>query len=598
MRGFETKRDDGYLPIESYAALGDGRSVALAGADGSIDWWCVPQLDSPPLFDRLLDAEEGGYFSIQPEDAFTAEREYLPDSNVLSTVFRTARGAVRLTESLNSGVAGRLPWSELARRLEGLEGEVRLGICVRPGNRLQSANPWVEPNRNVPVLHLDDLVAIFRHTEDVCVEDLGDTKIRATVAMKAGSRAVVALIVTESSPLVVPTIEEIDGRIDSSDEAWRVWTGQLSGKTRYENAVRRSALALKLLLFSPTGAVAAAATTSLPERIGGQKNYDYRFAWLRDAAYTVKALLRAGAKQEVQAAFAWILAVLRHHGTNVRVFYTLNAEIAPEERELPLPGYRNTRPVRYGNRARTQRQLNGFGDLLETAAVFTEFGNVLDTKSSQFLSDLADRCADEWRQPDSGIWELEDLQHYTFSKIGCWMALNRAVQLAEQKHIDAGHCARWQRERDRIRDWIDTHCWSEEKQAYTQYAGSDKLDASLLLATRFQFERKDRLDLTRIAIQKELCRGPLVYRYTGVEKEEGAFWACSFWLVEAFAFLGHVQEAETTMEELLELAERSNGLLAEMIDPDSGHLVGNSPQGLSHLALIHAANAITDATAQ
>lgn len=590
-------RAAGALPLLQYAALGDGRSVALVGTDGSIDWWCVPNLDSLPLFDRLLDAESGGRFSITPVDDFCVERHYRADSNVFEQVFSTASGSARVTDSLNSGSAGRLPWSELARRIEGISGSVAFRIEVCVGTRLDEATPWREESPYGEVMHIDGIVLALRCSERVNRTSSSDTGIVATLRTTAGSRDTIALLVAAQAPVILPALAAIDARIDRSDAAWREWTGNLTVDEPYAEAVRRSALALKLLLFSPTGAIAAAATMSLPERIGGQKNYDYRYAWVRDVAYTIKAFLRVGATEEAAAAFGWLIAAIRADDGFVSTMYRLDGSCAPNERALDLPGYGQSRPVRSGNRARDQLQLGLFGDVFETAALFVDRGHLLDLATRALLGTMADRCADTWRKRDSGIWELEEQHHYTISKIGCWTALDRAGALAESGQIDSTHRARWMRERDRIRDWIDAECWSHKKQSYTLHPGSERLDASLLLAARFGFERRDRLALTRDAVRRELARGPLVYRYSGMDDEEGTFIACGFWLVEAYALLGDLPAAVSQMDGMLAACAGNLGLLNEQIDPVSGEMLGNMPQALSHLALIHAANAISQARA-
>jgi GH15 family glucan-1,4-alpha-glucosidase len=269
------------------------------------------------------------------------------------------------------------------------------------------------------------------------------------------------------------------------------------------------------------------------------------------------------------------------------VVYTLSGKTVPPEEILDVPGYRNSFPVRTGNRARLQVQLSCYGDILETAALFAEMGHVLDPPAAQLLEDLAEQCIERWQGKDSSIWELEDEQHYTFSKIGCWLALSNAADLARRGHIN-GDFERWEKESQRILEWIDEHCWSSAKQSYTFYPGSERLDAALLLTTRFGFEHDGRLAKTRAAIERELAVGPLVYRYSGAEKEEGTFVACSCWLVEAYAFLGEVDRAEEMLKDLLEKLGNNFGILNEEIDPETGEGLGNLPQGLSHLALLHA----------
>ncbi len=591
-------RDEGgTLPLELYAALGDGRGVAVVGADGSVDWFGVPGMDSPPLFDRLLDPEHGGRFSITPEHPFSVERRYRPDSNVLEQVFTTRSGRVRITDSLNSGISGRLPWCELARRVEGLAGEVPLMVEVHPGRRLDGASPWREETGQGDVLHIDGVIAALRHDGGLETIVRDDVRTLARLVAREGSRTVIAVLASSDEPLILPPLDVIDRRIDRSDRSWREWSGDLRISCAYPAEVRRSALALKLLLFSPTGAIAAAATTSLPERIGGAKTYDYRYAWVRDVAFTIKAFLRVGATEEAKAAFSWLTATIGRHDGDLRTMYALEGSLAPAEVELDLPGYGGSRPVRTGNRARDQLQLSIYGDVLQTAALFVEDGHVLDLVTRKLLADLADRCADLWRKKDSGIWELEDEQHYTMSKIGCWTALNRAVQLSDAGQIQSNQKHRWQRERDRIRDWIDRECWSERKRSYTLHAGTEKLDAALMLAVPFGFERRDRLALTRDAVHRELldpadANGACIHRYSGMPAEEGTFIACGFWLVEAYALLGDHAGAVRQMDGMLRACGGNLGLYTEMIEPGTGRMLGNLPQALSHLALILAADAI------
>jgi GH15 family glucan-1,4-alpha-glucosidase len=583
-------RDDGYLALEDYGALGDGRSVALSGADGSIDWWCVPNLDSPPLFDRLLDPEEGGRFVITPADAFTVERHYLPDSNVLETVFTTAGGRARLTESMNSGTAGRLPWAELARRVEGLEGTVAFTVEMRPGRRANGASPYRSTIGRHAVFHVGSVLGLFLHGEGF-VPDHADEAITGTLTVRAGQREVLAIVAGEGEPLVVPTIPAIDDRIDVSDQEWRTWSGRVDYRGEHRDAFIRSVLALKLLLFSPSGAIAAAATTSLPEGIGGAKNYDYRYAWVRDAGYTIKAFLAAGAQAEAKAAFTWLLTRLAEHDT--QVCYTLGGDLVPGTTGIDVPGYRRSVPVRTGNEASGQHQHGIYGDIFETAASFVGCGNILDPASAELLSHLADQCADAWRRKDAGIWELPEPEHYTMSKVSCWQALARAVELADEGQLPTTCRDRWARERDRIAAWIEEHCWSDAKQAFVFYPGSDRLDASLALAVRFGFDGRDRLEKTLDAIDAELGAGPYHYRYSGVHAEEGCFLACTFWMIEARALLGQRSRAEAAFRAITAALDRGVGIMTEMADPATGAFLGNLPQGLSHLAHVMALDVLS-----
>jgi len=598
----QPSRDNGFAGLGDYAAIGEGRSVALIAPDGSIDWWCAPNLDAKPLFDRLLDAGVGGYFQIVPREPYRVTRRYRDNSNVLETRFETDSGTVLLTESINSTLAGRLPWGELARRIEGVSGDVELEIRLRFGTAAETRSPWIADTEKGKVFHIADVMAMFRTSDDIRITLLDDEQVCATLRTSAGSRSLCALLITENEPLAVPELSAIDQRIETSHTGWTSWVESLSYDGSYPALVKRSALSLKFLWYSPTGALAAAATTSLPEGIGGEKNYDYRYAWVRDACLIIKAFVYLGALEDCKAAFSWLSQTILRHGVRLRACYALNGDEVPEERFPPLSGYQDSQPVRVGNNARDQVQLSMYGDMLATAQLFIEAGHVLDITTSRMLGELANCCADHWRQKDCGIWELPELQHYTHSKMACWMALDRAVALAENQHIEPTWLGRWQRERDRIRDWIETHCWSEQKQAYLFYVGSeDRLDASLALVHSYgNAVNPQRMLSTYRAIHHELGNdSAMLYRYSGVDQEESTFLACAFWLAEAWAEMGNIEQADQAMQQILATLDRHGNvdIFNEMFDVRSQSWRGNMPQGLSHLALICAAQAISESKA-
>ncbi|KAL0480014.1 trehalase [Acrasis kona] len=312
---------------------------------------------------------------------------------------------------------------------------------------------------------------------------------------------------------------------------------------------------------------------------------------------TIKSFLHAGALEESKASFTWLTRVMRSNGEEMRACYTLTGKLVPDEKYPEMEGYMQSLPIRKGNHANNQFQLSMYGDIMECAYLFIKAGHVVDIETGRLLSELTNQCADRWRSKDSGIWELQELQNYTFSKMACWLALNRAIQLADEGHLEPTWIPRWTRERDRIRKWVDQHCWCDSKQAYTFYPGTDRLDAAILLVARVGFDNDgDRMKSTCRAIVKELGRGPLLYRYSGMEKEEGCFIACSFWMVEALVAFKQVDEAIQLFQQLIKSLDRHLGLLTEMVDPDTMSALGNFPQGLSHLSLIFAANAITEAT--
>ncbi|QII37681.1 glycoside hydrolase family 15 protein [Rouxiella badensis] len=594
----EFRDEEGFCDIGDYAAVGEGRTVSLLSPDGSADWWCVPDLDSPPLFDRLLDAERGGYFQLLPAEPYRMTRQYRENSNVLETIYETAKGRVKVTESINSTLAGCLPWNEFARRIEGLEGTVSMALTLRIGTASDTRTPWQHETPEGTAWHVGNLLLMLRTQENIKFSSCADDGAEATFPVKAGERTLAALLVTENKPLAVPSLKRIDKHIETSDIAWRDWVDSLDYKGKYKPQVIRSALALKFLWHSPTGALAAAATTSLPEGKGSGKNYDYRYAWVRDACMIIRSFLYIGALDDCQAAFSWLTDALYDSGCEMHTCFTLNGEPVPEEVMIPVQGYRGEQPVRHGNNAASQLQLSNYGDVLDTAVLFTQAGHVLDLKTSRLLGQMANLCADTWRQEDSGIWELQESHHYTHSKMASWLALHQAVHLAKGEHIEPTWVGRWERERDRIRDWIEENCWSEERQSYTFWAGSNDLDAAVGLMHQYGKEVSPKRMLSTLrAIQQELgTDGNLLYRYSGVEKEENTFIACGFWLASSLAVLGHQKEAEENLQSLLEIlgGGKNAGIMSEMYDVRTKKCYGNLPQGLSHLSVICAAHIITE----
>jgi pentatricopeptide repeat protein len=586
------RRVDGFVPIEDYGVIGDGRTVALIASDGQVDWWPVPTLDSPPVCAAILDPPQGGVIKLSPVGEFSSHRHYREGTNVLETTFRTETGTVKVTDALNVGAAGRLPWNELARAMEGQDGEVRLRWEVAPGTRFGQARPFTWQRGGTAVVQVGDqqlAVTAF----GLGPLEVGPHSVSGEVTIGAGEKGLLVLVATDNEPSPIPRRDAVEARLEATSRAWAEWTSGVSYQGPWAEAVRRSALALKLLLYAPSGSIAAAPTTSLPEAVGGPKNWDYRYSWVRDSSFTLDAMIALDLREEVHAAVSWLLATVAGTAPNLHVFYKLDGRVAEEETDLDVPGYRGSQPVRSGNSAAGQSQLGTFGDLFDTVLRYASEGHLLDDHTGQLLVLLADQCCDRWTQQDSGIWELTDIQHYTISKIGCWVALDRACQLAAAGQMPDDHAARWATERDEIRAWVDANCWSEKRSAYTMHAEGDSLDAAVLLAGRTGFERGKRLSSTIDAVRRELGRGPFLYRYSGMEYEEGAFVACSFWMVDALVRCGRLEEAKDLMDDMVETANEV-GLLSEQIDPASREFLGNFPQGLSHLALINAAYAYVE----
>ena len=589
-------RRDGAVDLRSYAAIGDSRTVALIAHDGSIDWLPLQDLDCPPVFARLLDAEHGGFFELGPDPEtageVSVERAYLPGTNVLQTTYTTDTGTVRVTDALTMGTTGTLPWSELARSVEGVSGRVPMAWTVAPGTALGTASPWVHATQRGTVVQVGDAHLAIR-SDAAGEQPPQDRAVHGRFTAEEGSTHLVAVVGSRGEPLRLPDPAAIRHNLEMTVAAWRRWTDLLDYDGPHPEAVQRSALTLKLLSHAPTGSIAAAATTSLPESRAGGKNYDYRFAWIRDAAYTLHGFLRLGEQENVHAQVSWLLRLARRQGGDLRVLSRLNGLVPDSEMsEHHVPGWRGIGPVVSGNRAADQLQLGVYGDLFDMAALHVGGGNLLDPATSRMLADLADTVCDRWRTPDAGMWELPEQHRYTSSAMGCWVALDRAVRLAEQGQV-LGKAERWRAERAAIRAWIDEHCWSEERGAYVWYPGTEELDASVLLHTISGFDTGERMSRTIDALRAELGSGPLLYRYSGVQQEEAAFTACAFWCVASLAIVGRREEALELMDKLVALAN-DVGLYSEMIDPTDLSFWGNLPQGLSHVALLVAALALAE----
>jgi len=579
------------VPLEDYAVLGDGRTVALVASDGQIDWFATPVLDAEPVFAGLLNPAEGGTIGIRPTAPFESRRRYLPNTNIVETTFTTDSGVARLTDALTVGTSGPLPWNELVRLVEILSGEVDLLWWVSPGDLTGSAGPWTRKLGDRVTLHCGSQVLGVR-AYDFGPMTIDPHAVRGRVLLCQGETATLGVTGSDAGQVWLPDRGSMLARLNRTRDRWVDWASQIHYEGRWRDAVIRSALALKLLVHEPTGAIAAAGTTSLPESIGGQANWDYRYMWVRDTAYAADALMRLGLGEETHAVVSWLLHAVRESAPDLRVMYTLDGAPAQPGAEIDAPGYRNSRPVRRGNDAVGQRQLGTYGDLFDTIWTYVRNDHVLDVRTGNTLAAYADQCCDTWRHTDSGLWELSDQRHYTVSKMGCWIALDRAIKLHNAEQVATTHVGRWVAERDAIKQWVDTHCWSNERRSYTFYAGTDDLDAAVLLAGQVGFDRGERLASTIAAIGSELVEGPLVWRYSGTREREGAFVACTFWMVNALHHTDQRDRAEGLMEAAVGLAN-DVGLFSEEIAADRSFL-GNLPQALSHLALINAATSLSE----
>jgi GH15 family glucan-1,4-alpha-glucosidase len=593
------ERVDGYAPIREYALVGDGRTAALIAKDGSVDWLCLPNSDSPSVFARILDAERGGSFRLEPVAPFEAERQYLKNSNVLETTFVTTEGRVRVTDAMTLSDSRELsPMRELVRKVEALVGTVPLRWAFEP--RFDYGRARTRLERRAGHWFADaGADALVLCLSEAAQGDLQDGVVNGELSLAPGESTVFSLAGASREPAVIPGRVGSERRLEHSKRFWSEWAGRLRYDGAWPEAVTRSALVLKLLTFAPSGAIVAAPTTSLPEWIGGGRNWDYRFTWLRDASWTLDAMLRLGFRDEAHAFFWWLMHASRLTQPRLQVLYSLDGSEHTRERELELSGYRRSRPVRIGNGARDQVQLDIYGAVMEAIWIYARAVGRLDGDTGKEVARIADYVEKHWRDKDNGIWEVRDERaHYIQSKGLCWVALDRACALGENGLIPNRE-RRWRQAADELKDWVDEHGWDEELQSFVRSPDLREVDASLLTLAVLGYQ-SERLDATIAAVERELREGPYVYRYRGddgLEGEEGAFLTCSFWLVDAYARSGRLDDANALMDELVGLAN-DVGLYSEEIDPRTGEFLGNFPQGLTHLALINAAVTIADVEAK
>jgi GH15 family glucan-1,4-alpha-glucosidase len=592
-----------YPPIRDLAAIGDGRTVALVTSGGSIVWLPFPFVDSPTIFASLLDDRRGGAFHLAPVEPYAVERRYVPDTNVLETTFTTAGGVACVVDAMTLPLEpGLIPFGELVRRVEAVSGGVGFAWSVEPRFGYGMARTTMSRRDGIAVATAaNDALAVSAW--DAGDVDVTDGAARGSFTARRGSAQTIALSMAHQEPLIFPSRGDVECRLDATITYWQRWTAGRTVAGPYRDAIVRSALALKLLVNAPTGAVAAAPTTSLPEEIGGERNWDYRFSWVRDSAFVMEALLSLGCHEEAEAFFWWLMHASQISHPHLQVLYRLDGGTRARERTLPLDGYQASRPVRIGNKAIEQLQLDIYGDLLQTAWVYAHGGHTIDREIGDRLAEIADLVTRIWRDPDAGIWEVRGQpERFTQSRMLCWVALDRAIRLAEDGHVPARHMHRWRAIANDIAVFIEERCWSDAKQSYTRSADTDDLDASVLLGPRLGYADANgtRIARTIDAVRRELGHGPFLYRYVtedGLRGGEGFFLCCSFWLVEVLAMAGRTDEATALMDELLAFGN-DVGLFAEEIDPALKGFLGNFPQGLTHLALITAAATLEEARAR
>jgi alpha,alpha-trehalase len=593
-------------PIDEYGLLADCNSAALISRDGSIDWLCLPRYDSSAVFARLLDPD-AGHWSLRPLGSFTAERRYVPGTLVVETIVTTESGTARVRDAMAFAEGQRghalgydVP-HEVLRSVEGLSGRVEFAMELAPRPEYGLTRPLIRLQDGGARTFGSGCVAVTS-SEPLEVED---ATIRATFAVEAGRRAGFALrwASPEAREAPAPTpADQVAERVEDTAEAWRSWEAEhdiYDGPHR--ELVRLSSRVLKGLTYRPTGAIVAAPTTSLPETVGGERNWDYRFSWIRDSSLTIEALYIGACSDEAEEFVSFMTSAAggRAGEGSLQIMYGIGGEHDLSERVLGhLRGWRDSAPVRVGNGAWDQVQLDVYGELLNSLHLYKEKLGDLHPEIQAFVADLAATAARRWRETDSGMWEMRgEPRHHLSSKVLCWTALDRAVKLAPQLGMHA-MVDEWTRVRDEIRAAILERGWSEAKQAYAQSFESDELDAAQLLMPMLGFlpATDERMRSTIEAIARDLTEDGLVLRYRneeglnadGLSGEEGTFVICSFWLVSCLAKAGELDRAQRLFDQLAGYAN-DLGLLAEEIDTANGEQLGNFPQAFSHIGLITAA---------
>jgi GH15 family glucan-1,4-alpha-glucosidase len=591
--------------ISEYSLIGNCRTAALISQSGSVDWCCFPRFDSPSYFARLLDPN-GGHFSIMPAGPCESRQEYLDGTNVLQTRFSTGTGAALLTDlfSVKGGAAPDELWpdQEILRTIEGESGEMILllellprGRYGRHGLRARRLGKWgicFEEGRKTFMLQ-----TTLKHESLEVRETPFGNCARARFTVKAGERVVVSLTYADEAPSVMPPLSLAMDRAGKTVTYWKGWSARAQCEGALAPWIKRSALALKLLNFSPSGAFIAAPTTSLPENMGGTRNWDYRFCWLRDASFTTRALLRLGYLEEAKSFLNWLLHSTRLSWPKLKVLYSIYGEANIKEISADwLAGFNGSRPVRIGNHASAQTQLDVYGEVIDSFFALSSHLHPIDRETRKMVMGFGEAVSELWRQPDQGIWEYRSVpKHHTHSKLMCWVAMDRLAKLSARYgwrlKYDASKVA------EEIRAEIELRGFDPAVRSYTRAFGDPALDASLLVMPLVGYcePTAPRYLATRGAISSRLSRGDLIYRYLpasdGLSEPEGAFTLCNFWLSEACARAGEVDEARKWFMAVVN-SLGTPGLASEQLDPDGRVFLGNYPQGFSHIGMINAALAI------
>ncbi|MEE8602643.1 glycoside hydrolase family 15 protein [Euzebya tangerina] len=596
--------EQSFRSIAQHGLIGDLHTVALVGSDATIDWYCPGRVDGPSVFASLLDAEDGGRWALAPTAPATTSRQlYIPDTNVLVTRFHSDQGISEVVDFMclpgEEGVLGTADGTDghvgrIVRRVTCVRGQVEFGMQLAPRFDYGRAHHQVRCHDGAAVFTSSHQQLTVRTTQ---VLDVDDGDISCTFTLTTGQSTTFVL----RDGVETDDLDEVEAQdlYDHTVAWWQAWIRQSTYRGRWREMVQRSALTLKLLTYAPTGAIVAAPTTSLPEMLGGQRNWDYRYTWIRDAAFSIYALLRLGFTAEATAFFDWLAQRFCDRGADERpleIMYRIDGEAVPDEEVLDhLSGYRGSAPVRIGNAAGSQTQLDIYGELIDSLYLYNKYGRPLSHDEWTDVRRLVDWVCDHWDEADSGLWESRgEAKHFTFSRLMCWVAVERAIRVANQRGLPADH-DRWLATRDAIHLALWEQSYDEDLGAFVQHIDDDVVDASILLMplVKFVSPTDPKWLSTLEAIEKSLVVDSLVYRYDpertqdGVGGEEGTFSMCSFWYVEALTRAGRVDQARLAFEKMLTYANPL-GMYAEEIGPN-GEQLGNFPQAFTHLGLISAA---------
>lgn len=586
-----------YQAISQYGLIGNMYTAALVAMNGSIDWFCMPYFDSPSVFARMLDDERGGFFRIAPKEQCKEQQFYYPETNVLITRFLHPDGVGELADFMpvTEAMQQSGPPHYIFRRLTCVRGEIRFGLCCAPAFDYGRASHEIQ---------LDQRGAIFRsgknHMALISPSSLHvqENRVETELVLHEGETQTFVLNYSQTNHEDLLALRFYDEEVyERTIEFWHRWLNQCTYSGRWRETVYRSALILKLLTFEPTGAIVAAPTTSLPEELGGVRNWDYRYTWIRDASFTVYGLLRIGFVSEVSHFMQWLFDRIQEAGEEngqLKIMYRLDGGKVPLDQELPhFSGYRDSKPVRIGNSAAEQLQIDIYGELMDAVYLYNKYGDPISYNLWESLEPLLNWVCHNWRQKDQGLWEVRSKpEQFVFSKVMCWVALDRAIRLAQKRSFPAD-ISHWLDERNKIYREVMEKGWNKEMNTFVQHYDSHALDASNLIMPMVFFlaPTDPRLQGTLDATLKHLVSDSLVFRYLNVDDGlsggEGTFCMCSFWLVEALTRAGRVAEARLIFEKMLSYANHL-GLYSEEISP-TGDLIGNFPQAFSHFALISAA---------